>query len=1225
MLRRFRLPFLLLAIVAATLVACTDRPAPTAPDLSGLRSDANVMGTCTTLANLTQLVNDVFGAGSPDANSALSKLKTLDRAVKKGDTTGAQDAARNLERFILSKAATLPGEQYVPQLLAAIECYAGLRDDAFLVYPSDQPQVIVNEAGTAGISLPANPVSEPTLIILKALPDTTTGLLDTKLDQYPGFLEITQESGVANSLVQPVVVGVCPAASINPSIVDRLRLGHQASAGFELTPDADASFLNCGNALLTGTAGAVPGWVQHVANLVLPKVAYASVSRLMFAGGGVGGTVTEFSPFAPVDPQLEFGGGVGGTVTEFTRVPVSGTSTAKGGSKTPARGQPMMLAGGVAPSAVDACGTGVTGEALPAECRPSVTIKTANGTILTGVPVSFSIGQGGGSTAIDNPGSPDCLAFGTSAATTTNVNGEARACWTLGAVGTNTLVATASAGGDAPSGVYFTPSANTFTVTAAKATASITLGDLNQTYTGSPLAASVTTTPAGLTTVNLTYDGLPTAPTAAGSYTVVATLDNPTYTGSATGTLVIAPAEQSAFTISGPSSLTFNAPAAQLESAGGSGTGAVTFYAGASTACSVTAAGALTMTSGTGTCSISAIKAADGNFVSATSNTLTVTPVKATATIALADLATTYTGDGKAATATTTPAGLAGVSLTYDGAAALPVDAGEYAVVASLSNADYAASNATGTLVISPALQAALEVTGATSVQFGGGAVTLGTIGGSGTGAVTFATAMGSTACAVTSSGSVTATAGTGTCAVTATKAADNNYVAVTSASYALTVIPGPVALSLSGLNATYDGTPKVVTVIATPSVPGTSVTYDGSATAPTNAGEYAVVGSLSNADYTATPVTGTLVIAKGTQAALTLTAPTGIVFGSTGQLSAVGGSGAGAISFASQTPATCSVAAATGVVTPLTGTGTCTVTATRAGDGNYEPVTSAAANIALGLASQSITFAPLPSRTYGDLPFAVSATASSDLPVRILATSGPCVVNAGTVTLTGAGSCTLQATQGGDGTFYANATPVSQTFAIAKRTATATAGSGSMSFGGAVPSLPCSVTGLLAADAGTVSCTTAVPSITVAGTYTTTPTVSPLNPANYQVTSVNGTLTVNGYVQQDCFAEPIKSIVPTTTSGITKGATLQVRCTLLNRNGTVVTNATGDLTVRDGGTTGNANGPVVLTVPNAFRLSSGVYTYKLSTNGLVKGNFYLVTARWNDGSTTTGWFYMNK
>lgn len=71
--------------------------------------------------------------------------------------------------------------------------------------------------------------------------------------------------------------------------------------------------------------------------------------------------------------------------------------------------------------------------------------------------------------------------------------------------------------------------------------ATITLGNLSQTYDGSPRVASVTTSPAGLDSV-VTYDGSTTPPTNAGSYDVAAMIDHTYYHGSATGTLVVAKA-----------------------------------------------------------------------------------------------------------------------------------------------------------------------------------------------------------------------------------------------------------------------------------------------------------------------------------------------------------------------------------------------------------------------------------------------------------------------------------------------------------------------------------------------------------------------------------------------------------------------------------------------------------------------------------------------------------
>ena len=82
---------------------------------------------------------------------------------------------------------------------------------------------------------------------------------------------------------------------------------------------------------------------------------------------------------------------------------------------------------------------------------------------------------------------------------------------------------------------------NTFHVT--KAAATVTLGDLAQTYDGTPKSASATTDPAGLT-VEITYDGSATVPVNAGTYAATGTINDVMYQGSAADTLVVAKADQ---------------------------------------------------------------------------------------------------------------------------------------------------------------------------------------------------------------------------------------------------------------------------------------------------------------------------------------------------------------------------------------------------------------------------------------------------------------------------------------------------------------------------------------------------------------------------------------------------------------------------------------------------------------------------------------------------------
>jgi endo-1,4-beta-xylanase len=76
------------------------------------------------------------------------------------------------------------------------------------------------------------------------------------------------------------------------------------------------------------------------------------------------------------------------------------------------------------------------------------------------------------------------------------------------------------------------------TLTVNKAAASVTLSGLTIVYDGLPHNAVATTVPPGLL-VDFTYNGSPTPPIAPGTYRVVATINDPNYFGSATGTMVI--------------------------------------------------------------------------------------------------------------------------------------------------------------------------------------------------------------------------------------------------------------------------------------------------------------------------------------------------------------------------------------------------------------------------------------------------------------------------------------------------------------------------------------------------------------------------------------------------------------------------------------------------------------------------------------------------------------
>ena len=81
--------------------------------------------------------------------------------------------------------------------------------------------------------------------------------------------------------------------------------------------------------------------------------------------------------------------------------------------------------------------------------------------------------------------------------------------------------------------------------------------------------------------------------------------------------------------------------------------------------------------------------------------------------------------------------------------------------------------------------------------------------------------------------------------------------------------------------------------------------------------------------------------------------------------------------------------------------------------------------------ADQAITFQGIADKTYGDADFALDATASSGLPVNF-SVSGAWMITGAALHLSGAGACTVAATQSGDAN-YTPALTVAQSFSIAK------------------------------------------------------------------------------------------------------------------------------------------------------------------------------------------------
>ncbi|MEZ5414237.1 MAG: immunoglobulin domain-containing protein [Opitutaceae bacterium] len=171
---------------------------------------------------------------------------------------------------------------------------------------------------------------------------------------------------------------------------------------------------------------------------------------------------------------------------------------------------------------------------------------------------------------------------------------------------------------------------------------------------------------------------------------------------------------------------------------------------------------------------------------------------------------------------------------------------------------------------------------------------------------------------------------GTGTITVRASQAGNSSYSAAVDVERSFTVSAANATVTLDDLSATYDGNPHAVTATTDPNGLTVILTYDGEATAPTNAGSYAVVGTIEDENH-AGSASGTLVIAKASQT-ITFDALVDRAFTpSPLTLSATASSGL-TVTFAVQSgPATLD-----GNQLTLTDTGSVTVRASQAGNGNY-------------------------------------------------------------------------------------------------------------------------------------------------------------------------------------------------------------------------------------------------------------------------------------------------
>ena len=296
-----------------------------------------------------------------------------------------------------------------------------------------------------------------------------------------------------------------------------------------------------------------------------------------------------------------------------------------------------------------------------------------------------------------------------------------------------------------------------------------------------------------------------------------------------------------------------------------------------------------------------------------------------------------------------------------------------------------------------------------------------------------------------------TTTLAVGTHSITAGWAGNADYNAVTSGAITQTVSKATPTLSVttSHTPSTYGGS---VTFTATISggPTGTITFLDGGSSIGTGAisgttaefattslavGTHTITASWAgNANYNAvTSIAITQTVNKATPTLSVATSLTPSTYGGSVTFTATISNGlTGEVMFFDS-----GTSIGTGTLSGVTATfatsalaaGAHTITASWAGNTNYNAVTSSAVTQTVSTAMPTLSFTPVGTLAYGIPPFSVSASSQSTGAITYTVTSGPATVAGATVTIIGVGTVVLSASQAATANYTAATT--STTFTV--------------------------------------------------------------------------------------------------------------------------------------------------------------------------------------------------
>lgn len=190
--------------------------------------------------------------------------------------------------------------------------------------------------------------------------------------------------------------------------------------------------------------------------------------------------------------------------------------------------------------------------------------------------------------------------------------------------------------------------------------------------------------------------------------------------------------------------------------------------------------------------------------------------------------------------------------------------------------------------------------------------------------------------------------------------------------------------------------------------------------------------------------------------------------------------------------------------------------------------------NVSGATLTQNVTFAqPVTPVTYGASAVSLSASSSSGLPVTFTGTSGVCFVSGNTLSIVGAGACTVTASQAGN-TNYLPAPTISRPIVVNPAPLVITASSPTVLYGEPVPAVWALYSGFVNGDTpasliSTPNCTTTYTPNSSSGSSPAT-SCSGASSSNYSIRYVAGAVTV------DSSSGPAPESTPTPIFSLTSG-----------------------------------------------------------------------------------------